>query len=83
MSSVNDMAPGTSYQSVIDDSSGNLLKNKFFINFFIAPKSVEKVIFTCGRHYFTLLDERKKRGMNDKVRFLINYLEVFRRHLDF
>ena len=47
------MGPGTSFQSVLDDP--------------IKPKSAEKVIFTCGRHYYTLLDERKKRNLVDKV----------------
>ena len=53
MSTINDMGPGTSFQSVLDDP--------------IKPKSAEKVIFTCGRHYYTLLDERKKRNLVDKV----------------
>ena len=53
LSTMADLAPGTYFQSVIDDPS--------------SPKSVEKVIFTCGRHYYTLLDERKKRNLVDKV----------------
>ena len=49
------MGPGTYYLPVIDDKS-------------ISTKSkVEKIIFTSGRHYFTLVDERKKRGLTEKI----------------
>ena len=51
LSSLEDMTPGTCYQPVIDDTG----------------KSAKKVIVTCGRHYFTLLDERKKRGLEKDV----------------
>ena len=55
LSSVDEMGPGTYYLPVIDDKS-------------ISTKSkVEKIIFTSGRHYFTLVDERKKRGLNDTI----------------
>ena len=51
LSTLEDMTPGTCYQPVIDDTG----------------KSAKKVIVTCGRHYFTLLDERKKRGLEKDV----------------
>jgi probable 2-oxoglutarate dehydrogenase E1 component DHKTD1 len=54
MSEVGEMGPGTFFKTVIDEPLGN-------------TKSAKKVIVTCGKHYFTLLDERKKRGLEKEV----------------
>ena len=51
LSTLEEMTPGTCYEPVIDDTA----------------KSAKKVIVTCGRHFFTLLDERKKRKMEKDV----------------
>ena len=51
------MGPGTFYESVIDDKTLPAGSRD----------SIEKIIFTSGRHYFTLLDERKKRNLNNNI----------------
>ena len=53
-SDISEMETGTYFKTAIDDS-GNIYK------------SAKKVIITCGKHYFTLLDERKKRGLENDV----------------
>ena len=47
-----DMTPGTHYQTVIDEGNS---------------KEASKIIVTCGKHYFTLLEERQKRGLEKNV----------------
>ena len=48
-----EMGPNTSFQTVIDDPSKN--------------HKAKRVIVTAGKHYFTLVNERAKRGMQDDV----------------
>ena len=52
MSTMEDMTPGTHYQTVIDEGNS---------------KEASKIIVTCGKHYFTLLEERQKRGLEKNV----------------
>jgi probable 2-oxoglutarate dehydrogenase E1 component DHKTD1 len=48
-----EMGPNTSFQTVIDDPSKNF--------------KAKRVIVTAGKHYFTLVNERAKRGMQNDV----------------
>ncbi len=48
VSSLADMAPGTSFKPVIGDATAN-------------PKQVDHVIFCCGKHYYDLVKERERR----------------------
>ncbi|XP_071800506.1 2-oxoadipate dehydrogenase complex component E1-like [Asterias amurensis] len=48
VSSLADMAPGTSFKPVIGDTKAN-------------PKEVDHVIFCCGKHYYDLIKEREQR----------------------
>lgn len=57
MSTIDEMEPGTNFKTVIDDPINN-------------HKTSKKVIMTCGKHYFTLLDERAKRGLENDVAIL-------------
>ena len=41
-SSLSEMAPGTHFQPVIGDNS-------------VAPSAVRKVVFVCGKHYYSLV----------------------------
>jgi probable 2-oxoglutarate dehydrogenase E1 component DHKTD1 len=49
------MAPGTSFQPVLEDPSIQ------------DPSKVEKVVFLSGKFYYDLVKERENRGLNDKV----------------
>jgi len=51
-SSLSEMAPGTHFQPVIGDSS-------------VAPSAVRKVVFVCGKHYYSLVRHAKERGVTD------------------
>ncbi|XP_071963051.1 2-oxoadipate dehydrogenase complex component E1-like [Antedon mediterranea] len=46
-SSLSEMAPGTSFQPVIGDQQAD-------------PNKVDKVIVCCGKHYYTLVNERQR-----------------------
>ncbi|CBY38939.1 unnamed protein product [Oikopleura dioica] len=48
-----EMGPNTSFQTVIDDPSKNM--------------KAKRVVVTAGKHYFTLVNERAKRGMQNDV----------------
>jgi len=52
-STLEDVAPGTSFQSVITDHSINV------------PESVEKVVFVSGRHYYTLTKHAQENSINN------------------
>jgi probable 2-oxoglutarate dehydrogenase E1 component DHKTD1 len=49
------MAPGTSFQPVLQDPSIQ------------DASKVEKVVFLSGKFYYDLVKERENRGLNDKV----------------
>lgn len=51
-STLQDMAPGTHFLPVIGDPDVN-------------PDNVKKVVFVSGKHYYTLVGERKARGITD------------------
>lgn len=53
VSTLADMAPGTSFQSVLGDAS---VKN---------PSGVKKVIFVCGKHFYALAKERETKNLKD------------------
>ncbi|XP_071504973.1 2-oxoadipate dehydrogenase complex component E1-like [Diadema antillarum] len=52
MSDLGEMGPGTSFKSVIDDTT-------------TTPQSIQKVIMCCGKHYYALVKEREARQAND------------------
>ncbi len=64
-SSLLDMSPGTTFQPVLPDPAAD-------------PSKVTKVVFVCGKHYYTLVKERETRGANNVA---IIRLEV--RHQDY
>ncbi|XP_076065924.1 2-oxoadipate dehydrogenase complex component E1 [Oratosquilla oratoria] len=52
VSPLSDMAPGTHFKPVLGDQE-------------VPPENVKKVVFTSGKHYYTLAAEREKRGLKD------------------
>ena len=52
VSSLSEMAPGTSFQPVIGDVTSD-------------PSKVKKVVFVSGKHYYTLKKEQTTRGVTD------------------
>ena len=52
-STFSEMGQNTSFQTVIDDPSKNI--------------KVKRVVVTAGKHYFTLVNERAKRGLQNDV----------------
>jgi len=52
-STLEDVAPGTSFQSVFTDHSIKV------------PESVEKVVFVSGRHYYTLTKHAQENSINN------------------
>lgn len=55
VSSLEDMGPGTQFQTVLGDSS---VKNK---------NEIEKVVFVSGKFYYDLLKERERRGLKNRM----------------
>lgn len=53
VSDLNEMAPGTTFKSVLVDSG---IAN---------PAKVTRVIFVSGKHYYTLVKEREDRGLDN------------------
>ena len=51
-SSLLDMSSGTTFQPVLPDPAAD-------------PSKVTKVVFLCGKHYYTLVKERETRGANN------------------
>ena len=64
VSSLSEMTPGTYFQPILSDSN-------------IDPKSVKKVVFVSGKHYYTLAKERVNRSRNDVaiIRLEVIYLQ--------
>ncbi|CAF0933708.1 unnamed protein product [Adineta steineri] len=58
ISSLTDMADGTHFLPVLTD---NLSKIK------INPEKIKRILFTSGKHYYTLNEERDKRKRDDLV----------------
>lgn len=54
VSELSDMASGTSFQRVIPENSK-----------LVDDKKIRKLIFTSGKVYYDLFEEREKRGIND------------------
>ncbi|ORX91699.1 2-oxoglutarate dehydrogenase, E1 component [Basidiobolus meristosporus CBS 931.73] len=54
VSSMDDMAPGTSFQPVIADGEADI-------------SSVQRVVFVSGKLYYELLEQREKRGLINQV----------------
>lgn len=54
ISSLNEMAPGTSFKPVIGDSNTDF-------------QNINRIIFCSGKVYYNLIDEREKRGYNDNT----------------
>ena len=52
VSSLHEMAPGTTFIPVLEDPE-------------VDPKSASKVVFVSGKHYYTLQKERESRGVKD------------------
>ncbi|GBO01186.1 putative 2-oxoglutarate dehydrogenase E1 component DHKTD1, mitochondrial, partial [Araneus ventricosus] len=52
VSSIQEMAPGTSFKSVIADDS-------------VSAKNVKRVIFCSGKHFYLLQKEKESRNLND------------------
>ena len=52
VSSLNEMAPGTTFVPVLGDVE-------------VDPKTVSKVVFVSGKHYYTLQKERETRNVKD------------------
>ncbi|CAD5119147.1 DgyrCDS7785 [Dimorphilus gyrociliatus] len=52
-SSLEEFAPGTSFQPVLKDTQT------------IDPKAIKKIVFVCGKHFYALDAERSKRGIKD------------------
>ena len=53
-SKVSEMGENTNFQKVIDDKE-------------ISSKTVKRVIFCSGKHYYTLKQERKERNLDNKI----------------
>ncbi|KAG7281034.1 hypothetical protein CRUP_016666 [Coryphaenoides rupestris] len=54
MSSLAELAPGTSFRPVLGDSS-------------VAPESVQKVVLCSGKHYYALLKQREASAANQST----------------
>ena len=52
VSTLQDLAPGTSFQPILDDVTGN-------------PADVRRVIFVSGKHYYALNQQRQEKGLKD------------------
>lgn len=52
VSSLQDMAPGTSFHPILDDTLVN-------------PSSVKRVVFVSGKHYYALNQERQEKNLTD------------------
>ncbi len=52
VSSLEEMSPGTTFHSVLSDPS-------------VDPAQVIRVVFVCGKHYYTLSKERETRGVKN------------------
>ncbi|XP_074656745.1 2-oxoadipate dehydrogenase complex component E1-like isoform X2 [Tubulanus polymorphus] len=63
-SSLTDMAPGTSFQPVIDDMS-------------VQPAKVSRIIICCGKHFYALQKERAARNIEDTAIIRIEELCPF------
>ncbi|XP_077601088.1 2-oxoadipate dehydrogenase complex component E1-like [Stigmatopora nigra] len=53
-SSLAEMAPGTSFKSVLGDTS-------------VSPEKVQRVVLCSGKHYYALLKQRDAAGMQDSA----------------
>jgi 2-oxoglutarate dehydrogenase E1 component len=56
VSSLEDMAPGTMFKRVIDETDKSISEN---------PESVKTLVFCSGQIYYELLTERESRGVTD------------------
>ena len=54
-STLDEMAPGTSFRTVIGDEAAT------------NPSKVEKVVFVTGKHYYPLVKAAEERGLREKV----------------
>lgn len=54
-SNLQELAEGTSFQSVIDDPS--------------SPSTVDRVVFLSGKMYYDLVKERSGRSLDDRIAF--------------
>jgi len=54
VSTLEDLAPGTSFQPLLDDSTVSA-----------NPSSVRRLIFTSGKHFYALDQERQTKGVKD------------------
>ena len=51
VSTLQDLAPGTSFQPVLDDLTAS-----------VDPSSIRRLIFTSGKHFYALDHERQTKG---------------------
>lgn len=51
VSTLQDLAPGTSFQPVLDDLTAS-----------VDPSSIRRLIFTSGKHFYALDQERQTKG---------------------
>jgi len=54
VSTLQDLAPGTSFQPLLDDSASS-----------VNPSDVQRLIFTSGKHFYALDQERQTKGVKD------------------
>lgn len=66
VSNIEDMGPGTSFQPVLKDRRE------------LDPKTIKKVVFVSGKHFYTLDVERTKRGIKDTaiIRLEVNLIVI-------
>lgn len=66
VSNIEDMGPGTSFQPVLKDIRQ------------FDPKTIKKVVFVSGKHFYTLDSERTKRGIKDTaiIRLEVNLFVI-------
>ena len=53
-SSFDEIGPGTHFRALLPDEQAN-------------PEKVRKLLLCSGKVYFDLLEERKKKGLDDKI----------------
>ncbi|XP_067943733.1 2-oxoadipate dehydrogenase complex component E1-like [Watersipora subatra] len=64
VSEMNDLAPGTTFHPVLDDATAD-------------NKKVSKLLFCSGQHYYSLFNEKERRGLNDTAIIRIEELCPF------
>ena len=52
VSTLEDMGPGTTFHPVLPDTT-------------VDPAAVSRIVFVCGKHYYTLIKERDTRGLRN------------------